>query len=139
MALMGQGLILMIAGMAIVYVFLYLLIVVSEQASRFVSRFDALMPDESPTRRKPLVRTASAPSQNAATRQDGTPVKAPVPGCVLRLLVQNGQTVSENDDILVMDVMKMETPLKAPCSGVVTILVAPADKVSTGSTIAFIA
>ena len=48
MALMGQGLILMIAGMAIVYVFLYLLIVVSEQANRFVSRFDALIPDESP-------------------------------------------------------------------------------------------
>ena len=41
--MMGQGIVLMVAGMAIVYAFLYLLIVVSELASRFVSRFDFLV------------------------------------------------------------------------------------------------
>ena len=43
--MMGQGIVLMVAGMVIVYAFLYLLIVVSELASRFVSRFDFLVAD----------------------------------------------------------------------------------------------
>lgn len=41
--MMVQGIVLMVAGMVIVYAFLYLLIVVSELASRFVSRFDFLV------------------------------------------------------------------------------------------------
>lgn len=41
--MMGQGIVLMVAGMVIVYAFLYLLIVVSELASRFVSRFDTMV------------------------------------------------------------------------------------------------
>ena len=41
--MIGQGIVLMVAGMVIVYAFLYLLIVVSELASRFVSRFDFLV------------------------------------------------------------------------------------------------
>ena len=48
MELMGQGLVLMVAGMGIVYVFLYVLIVVSNTASRFVSRFDHVISDDSP-------------------------------------------------------------------------------------------
>ena len=43
--MIGQGIVLMVAGMVIVYAFLYLLIVVSELASRFVSRFDFLVAD----------------------------------------------------------------------------------------------
>lgn len=41
--MIGQGIVLMVAGMGIVYAFLYLLIVVSELASRFVSRFDFMV------------------------------------------------------------------------------------------------
>ena len=41
--MMGQGIVLMVAGMVIVYAFLYLLIAVSELASRFVSRFDTMV------------------------------------------------------------------------------------------------
>ena len=43
--MIGQGIVLMVAGMVIVYAFLYLLIVVSELASRFVSRFDTMVAD----------------------------------------------------------------------------------------------
>ena len=49
--MMGQGIVLMVAGMVIVYAFLYLLIVVSELASRFVSRFDFLVADSEQKRR----------------------------------------------------------------------------------------
>ncbi len=49
--MMGQGIVLMVAGMVIVYAFLYLLIVVSKLASRFVSRFDFLVAGSEQKRR----------------------------------------------------------------------------------------
>lgn len=55
MELMGQGLVLMIAGMGIVYAFLYVLIFVSDWSSRFVSRFEAILPDDKP---KKMTRAA---------------------------------------------------------------------------------
>ena len=48
MAVMGQGLVLMLAGMGIVYVFLTILIIVAKYASAFVSRFDGILPQEAP-------------------------------------------------------------------------------------------
>ena len=41
--MLGQGIVLMVAGMVIVYAFLYILIIISELASHFVSRFDFLV------------------------------------------------------------------------------------------------
>ena len=142
MAIMGQGLVLMIAGMGIVYVFLYVLILISEGASRIVSRFDDLVPDEAPRNKKtraavPATANASAAAPRPAV--GGQPVKAPVPGTVLRVSVTDGQAVSEGDEILVMDVMKMETPVTAPCAGAVSVQVAVMDKVATGDTLAMIA
>ena len=80
---------------------------------------------------------AAAPA--AAAPAGGTEVKAPVPGTVLRVTAQSGQSVSKGDEILVMDVMKMETPVAAPCDGTVTVLVSATDKVATGDVLATIA
>jgi len=74
----------------------------------------------------------------AAAPAGGTEVKAPVPGTVLRVTAQSGQSVSKGDEILVMDVMKMETPVAAPCDGTVTVLVGATDKVATGDVLATI-
>ena len=79
---------------------------------------------------------AAAPA--AAAPAGGQEVKAPVPGMVLRVTAQNGQEVAKGDELLVMDVMKMETPVTAPCAGKVTILVAQTDKVATGDVLATI-
>ncbi|MBQ2629896.1 MAG: biotin attachment protein, partial [Kiritimatiellae bacterium] len=68
----------------------------------------------------------------------GTEVKAPVPGTILRVTASSGQKVSKGDEILVMDVMKMETPVTAPCDGTVTVVVAATDKVATGDVLAVI-
>ena len=46
--------------------------------------------------------------------------------------------LSKGDEILVMDVMKMETPVTAPCDGTVTLSVAATDKVATGDVLAVI-
>ncbi len=74
----------------------------------------------------------------AAAPAGGQEVKAPVPGMVLRVTAQNGQSVAKGDEILVMDVMKMETPVTAPCDGTVTVLVSQTDKVATGDVLAVI-
>ena len=74
----------------------------------------------------------------AAAPAGGQEVKAPVPGTVLRVSAANGQKVAKGDEILVMDVMKMETPVAAPCDGTVTVMVNATDKVATGDVLAVI-
>ncbi len=44
----GVGIVLMVAGMGIVYTFLCVLIVVAKYASAFVSRFDYIFPKDAP-------------------------------------------------------------------------------------------
>ena len=139
MGVMGQGLVLMIFGMTVVYLFLWLMIVVVKHSSRFVVKFDYLIPDDPKPKRKAVQAPAASSVSPAAVSSGGTEVKAPVPGTVLRLTASNGQQVHKGDELLVMDVMKMETPISAPCDGTVTITVAATDKVATGGVVAVIA
>ena len=80
---------------------------------------------------------ASAGTQNGGAA--GTEVKANVPGSILRVNVKAGDSVAEGDELLVMDVMKMEQPVVAPCGGTVqSVSVAQTDKVNTGDVLVVI-
>ena len=46
-------------------------------------------------------------------------LKAPMPGLIVDIRVQPGQTVQKGDSLLVLEAMKMENILKAPTDGVV--------------------
>ena len=143
MAILGQGIVLMVAGMGIVYLFLWVLIVISEKSSKFVSRFDFLIPDEAPRKAKKAVAAAAPVASEGGLKSagpitEGTKVTAPVPGTVLRISAANGSHVSKGDELLVMDVMKMETPFTAPCDGTVTICVAATDRIATGDVLAVV-
>jgi biotin carboxyl carrier protein len=46
-------------------------------------------------------------------------VKAPMPGMVLSIKVQAGDTVAKGDTLLVLEAMKMENMLKSPVDGVI--------------------
>ena len=48
MAVLGQGLVLTVAGMGIVYLFLTVLIFVTKYSSAFVSRFNGILPQDAP-------------------------------------------------------------------------------------------
>ena len=73
----------------------------------------------------------------AAATGEGTEVKAPMPGAVLRVLKAVGDSVEENEEILVIEAMKMETPIKAPVAGTITSLsVAQGDKIASGQVMA---
>ena len=79
----------------------------------------------------PAAEPAAAPAANA-----GTPVKAPLPGVVTKVLVQNGQAVKKGETVLVLEAMKMENNINAECDGAITgICVAPGDSVKEGTTL----
>ena len=50
----------------------------------------------------------------------GDAVASPMQGTVVKVVVEEGQTVSEGDTIVVIEAMKMEQPLKAHRAGTVT-------------------
>jgi biotin carboxyl carrier protein len=53
------------------------------------------------------------------TRSKVNEVKAPMPGLVLRILVEEGSAVKKGDPLLVLEAMKMENIIKAAGEGVV--------------------
>ncbi len=46
-------------------------------------------------------------------------IKAPMPGMVLQVLVEDGQAILKGDAIVVLEAMKMENIIKAPADGTV--------------------
>ena len=46
-------------------------------------------------------------------------VLAPMPGKIIEVLVNVGDKVSEDDELLILEAMKMENPVYAPADGVV--------------------
>ena len=51
MEVLGQGVVLMIAGMGIVFLFLALLIFVTKFSMQGVAKFDAILPDAAPKKK----------------------------------------------------------------------------------------
>ena len=83
----------------------------------------------------PAAEAAPAPAAKGAAGA-GTPVKAPLPGVVTKVLVAAGQAVKKGDTVLVLEAMKMENNITAECDGSVTgICVAPGDSVMEGTTL----
>lgn len=59
-------------------------------------------------------------------------VTAPMPGKIIDVLVKVGDKVSEDDELVILEAMKMENPIYAPADGVVKeIRVAKADTVDS--------
>ena len=59
-----------------------------------------------------------------------------MPGTVLRVLVQKGDRVEPRQPLVVLEAMKMETPLVSPYAGVVqAVHVAEGDRVAGGATV----
>jgi pyruvate carboxylase subunit B len=59
----------------------------------------------------------AAPNSPTAGSVTGEPVKAQIPGKILRLEVKEGDMVNALQTLLVMEAMKMETEIKAPREG----------------------
>lgn len=80
----------------------------------------------------------ATPAKGAAGA--GTPVKAPLPGVVTKVLVANGQSVKKGDTVVVLEAMKMENNITAECDGTVSgVCCAAGDSVMEGTTLVTIA
>ena len=80
----------------------------------------------------PAAAPKAAAPKAAAAPAGGTPVKAPMPGNVLDIKVSNGQAVKEGDVVVILEAMKMENEIYAPCDGTVTVVAAKGSTVNTG-------
>ena len=75
----------------------------------------------------PAAKPAAAPAVAAGE----TAIKAPLPGIVIRYLVEEGATVKAGDSVVILEAMKMENALPSPVDGVVKQLsVAPGARVT---------
>ncbi|PWM87702.1 MAG: biotin attachment protein [Lentisphaerae bacterium] len=78
---------------------------------------------------------AAAPAGNGAL----TPLAAPLPGTVVKVVAEVGTEVAEGDVVLVIEAMKMETEIKAAKAGIVReINVSASQVVAAGDTLAMI-
>lgn len=70
---------------------------------------------------------AEAPAAPAVApvSADGTQVKAPMPGTILAVKKNVGEAVKAGDVIVVLEAMKMENDIVAPCDGTVKSINAP--------------
>ena len=46
-------------------------------------------------------------------------ILAPLAGKIFKVLISVGEKVEEDDETIIVEAMKMETPVFAPCSGTV--------------------
>jgi len=75
----------------------------------------------------------------SATHSGPRPLKAPMPGRIVRVLVAPGQTVEAGQGCVVIEAMKMQNELKAPKAGVIARLSATVgETVAAGATLLII-
>ncbi len=87
----------------------------------------------------PAAPPAAPPDVDAAAHEHGpgeesSALVAPMPGTVIKVLVEPGSTVAARDPLLVLEAMKMETPLLSPYDATVrAVHVEEGDRVAGGT------
>ncbi|MDB5154541.1 MAG: gcdC [Mucilaginibacter sp.] len=70
---------------------------------------------------------------NALNTAKVSEIKAPMPGLVLKLFVNEGTEVKKGDNLFILEAMKMENIIKSPADVTVkTVKIKPGDKVEKG-------
>lgn len=89
----------------------------------------------------PVPAPVAAPSAPAAPiiAGNGTQIKSPMPGAILKVNASEGQKVNEGDVLFILEAMKMENEIVASVSGTVSqILVTKGQTVETDAVLAVI-
>jgi biotin carboxyl carrier protein len=74
-------------------------------------------PAAPPKMEPPKPSAPKAPEKEKAV--DGTPLKAPMPGMIVKYLKNVGDAVSEGETVVILEAMKMENALHAPVGGTI--------------------
>ena len=82
---------------------------------------------------RPSPEWPSTPSPTAPTSGGPGSINAPIPGRIIRLLVNVGDKVTAGQGVVIMESMKMEQTIESAIDGIVkNILVSPGDAVAHG-------
>jgi biotin carboxyl carrier protein len=85
------------------------------------------VPADAPTVKAPLPSTASA---------GGNELTAPLPGVIVAILVQPGDTVSRGQELVTLEAMKMKNAIKSQWDGTIaSVAVSVGDQVAHGQTL----
>lgn len=68
---------------------------------------------------EPMDQLLASMGLDMSALQKAEPIKAPMPGMILKVLVEPGQQIAKGDGLLVLEAMKMENVLKASSDAVV--------------------
>lgn len=90
-----------------------------------------------PVAAKPAASAAPAAPAPAAVK-NGKDVLSPFPGLVKNFLVKEGDTVKKDQPILVLEAMKMDSDITAPCDGVISFRVTKGMNVESDAVLAVI-
>lgn len=69
--------------------------------------------------KEPIDQLLTSMGMDLSAMQKAEPVKAPMPGKVLKVMVEEGQAIQKGDALLILEAMKMENVLKAATDGTV--------------------
>ena len=103
--------------------------VLVEQVEAIIEDEYDYVPPVAPVAAAPVAAPAAAPAPAAAAPAGGavaagTRVDSPLPGNVLDVKVSVGQAVKAGQVLVIIEAMKMENEVAAPCDGVVKQIVA---------------
>ncbi len=75
--------------------------------------------EKTPRLVRKVVTNMPGEGQITKTAPSGVKVLAPLPGNIFKILCNVGDTVAKNDNLLIMEAMKMENEIKAEKEGVI--------------------
>jgi biotin carboxyl carrier protein len=87
-----------------------------------------------------LDRRALLQGAGSRTRNSRNEVRSPMPGKIVRILVREGDRVDKDDDLLIVEAMKMQNRMSASGAGIVEkIMVAEGETVNAGDLLVVVA
>ena len=95
--------------------------------------------DAADVKAAPAPAAAAPAAPVAAAPAGGESVNAPMPGNILDIKVANGAAVKKGDVLIILEAMKMENEIVAPCDGTVNVVVTKGASVETGAVLCTIA
>lgn len=84
----------------------------------------------------PVSAPVSAPAPKAT--QNGEKLLSPFPGLIKNLLVAEGASVKKDQPVIIVEAMKMDNEITAPCDGTISFNVAKGANVETDAVLAII-
>lgn len=105
------------------------------------NQYEVGVEEEGATASAPVVSAPKAAAPVASAPKavgNGTKVLSPFPGLIKSLAFENGATVKKDQPLLVLEAMKMDNDITAPCDGVVTYHVAKGANVESDTVLAVI-